>query len=191
MSFEVLLSNGSPRPLRVSPEQSLPTEEFRICTLDLSHTGHLRGSEGEHKDDLLVDELAMQTRGLKVEFFGFDVPRLSPASMAKLVRLPALAEVSSISIGSPSLDDSMIAELGNLTKLKAAHLQPGLKATGKTLGQLCGLMQLTILNGVGLTPQGLAELQRLPRLEHLNCSGLSFTAAHAATLSKVKLKSLV
>ena len=168
--------DGNPL-LTLQPGQPLPAEKFHLYFIQFDKPEH------EELRDEFVDELAKHLSGAKqLARFQFPGRKLTAAGLAKLVRLPELADVQDLQISPESMDDSMVADLAAMKKLNSLSISRAPMITGKNLGLLKGIANLNLKECPNLTPEGLKELQQLP-LEYLHIGNLRLTEEHGSALA--------
>ena len=171
--------NGDPF-LTLQPGQPLPAEKFHLYFIQFDKPEH------EELGDEFVDELARHLSGSKqLGRFQFPGRKLTAAGLAKLVRLPELADVQDLQMSPESMDDAMVADLVAMKKLRQLVISRAPKITGRNLGLLKGVSNLQLMECPNLTPEGLEELQQLP-LEYLHIGNLRLTEEHVSALARHK-----
>lgn len=166
--------------LTLQPEQPLPAEKFHLYFIQFDKPEH------EELGDEFVDELAKHLSGAKqLARFQFPGRMLTAVGLAKLVRLPELADVQELQISPETMDDAMVADLAVMKKLNQLSISRAPKISGKNLGLLKGVVNLHLMECPNLTPAGLTELQQLP-LEYLHIGNLRLTEERGSALARHK-----
>lgn len=166
--------------LTLQPGQALPADKFHLYFIQFDKPEH------DELGDEFVDELAKHLSGTRqLARLQFSGRKLTAAGLAKLVRLPELADVQDLLISPETMNDAMVAELAVLKKLIHLSISRASNISGKNFGLLKGLVALHLLECQNLTPEGLEELQQLP-LELLTIGNLRLTEKHVAAIAGLK-----
>ncbi len=163
--------------MTLQPGQPLPAEKFHFYYIQFNKPEH------EELGDEFVDELAEHLRGVtKMPRFQFNGRKLTAAGLAKLIRLPEFADVEDLLISPNSMDDSMVADLAAMKKLKSLQIDRAPMITGKNMGLLKGIVVLILPECPNLTAEGLEELKQLP-LELLDVGSVRLTEKHITAIT--------
>jgi hypothetical protein len=185
IALEVTDRDGEHR-VHLENNQALPETPFRLVRVGINTTVF------EEKGDELADKMAPHLVGIRLhEVY---VPKtLTTAGLAKLVQLPALAEVTMVGLEGDRLNDGIFLHLAKLPKLVNVDGVEMTKITGKGSRVLkaCPQLQMMTLLNATLTPEGIEEFRQLPELRYLNIDGTPLTDQHAKALAKLQLTHLI
>jgi Protein kinase domain/Concanavalin A-like lectin/glucanases superfamily len=186
--IRVDVSEGDgPGERKIFSDQPLPEGPFRLVNVVF------RGPEVDKLGDRLAEKLAVQFKGVQLRATHLPTTQsFTTAGLAKLLQLPAYAELSYLSVFNCGVDDGMfahVAKLPGLTNLDGGALP---NVTGKGLHALkaCPHLQHLSLFSTQLSAEGIRELRQLPALDYLNISSTPCTAEHMAALTRLKLTRL-
>ena len=166
----------------------LPSTPFPIRGLSF------RNENADRFGDGLAEALDEPLRGVSVEYFlGLESRKLSTTGLAKLVRMPAFSEVSTLYLHGEQLDDGLFTEVATLSKLTNLDLLNSPRVTGKGLSALSSLPDFIILTlaNCPISADALREVRSLPHLEYLNLSAVPLTDAHVAELEGTAIHELI
>ncbi len=179
--FEVTLANGSIQSVPV--ESPLPTVPFRV------HLVYLIGPHFEQTSDAFLDEFTKRVKGQRITGLFLKSSTLTSAGVARLTQMPEFSVLHTLSINCPLVDDIVFKTLAPLPNLQWVDLKCP-QITGKELGTLRRMKNLSMLSAERLTVEGLAELQSL-KLDYLQIDGIKFTEPVVDVITKLKLKALL
>ncbi len=182
------LSTGEVFEPHTPRDQPLPKEPFKIRDISLI------GTDVDRFGDRLAEALGETLRDVHIERqLVLSTHKLSTARLAKLVRLPAFAELQILMLKGNELDDGLFAEVAKLPKLTNLDIGSCPKVTGKGLSALQSLPNFGVLTMVycSVSADGLKELRTLPRLEYLNLSSPTLTDAHVDELAATSIQQLI
>jgi serine/threonine protein kinase/formylglycine-generating enzyme required for sulfatase activity len=184
-SLNVILSDDS--WALIHPDLPLPVTPFRISDIELI------GPEFDTLGDRVVEVLEQKLEGLHVTGVIIRIPTLTMSGMEKLVKLPALSSVRSLSLGTEKLNDGVFSVLAQCPKLTNLELQAAGNLAGEDISALKACPALTMLGIIGsrLTPEAIREIGQFPKLEYLNVDGLACSEAHIVAIGKLKVARLV
>ncbi|MBC7817497.1 MAG: protein kinase, partial [Planctomycetaceae bacterium] len=175
-------------PFAVEPGQPIPNKPFRLNYINLV------GKKVDEQGDAYLEELANHLQGVRLRGLMFATHSLASRGMARFLRLPEIADCTSIAVNNTGVEDDVLEAISKLTKLTGLSFQTGPKLTGKGIGQLRELTELTgltMLGCPGLSAEAMEQLQTLTKLEALHMHGPRFADRHISALAKFKLKQLL
>jgi hypothetical protein len=169
------------------PSQPVPTGRFQLLRADF------RGKEFDAMGDGLADNLVERFKDIRLD--GAYLPAtqaLTTAGLAKLVQLPAFADLSYLCLYDCGVDDGMFTHLAKLKRLNNLEAIGLSNVTGKGLGALeaCPCLQLVTLLESPLCPEAIRDMQALSALNYLNITGVPCTAEHVAAVTRLKITRL-